>query len=102
MSTGWWVVALLGTVTVACKAAGPVALGGWRPPERAAAVLDLVFPVVLAALLVVAVFVDGRELRFDARVAGLLAAIAALAWKAPPLVVVVVAVATTAATRFVL
>ncbi|KOV82966.1 hypothetical protein ADL03_22535 [Nocardia sp. NRRL S-836] len=81
------------------KAAGPVALGNWTPSEKAKRVLTLVSPVVLSALIAVQVFTSGHHFQLDERAAGLGAAFVALLLKAPLLVVVLVAVAATAATR---
>jgi branched-subunit amino acid transport protein len=99
MSTVWWVVIILGVVTVVIKAAGPVALGNWTPSEKAKRVLALVSPVVLSALIAVQIFTSGHQFQVDERAVGLGAAAVALLLKAPLLVVVLVAVAATAATR---
>lgn len=80
-------------------------LSGWLVPAR---VLDhtrvkqaaVLLPVaLLAALVVVQTFADGRSLQVDARAAGLAAGALALALRAPFLVLVVVAAATAAAVR---
>lgn len=98
----WLVVAVLGAVTIAIKAAGPVLLAGWTPSERVRLVLMLVAPVVLTALVVVQVFTTGPHYRLDARAIGLAAAAAALLLRAPLLIVVICAVAATALGRLVL
>lgn len=68
-----------------------------RPYPRAAAGL---LPVaMLAALVAVQTFAQGQALVLDARVAGLAAAIIALALRAPFLVVVLVAAVTAAVLR---
>jgi branched-subunit amino acid transport protein len=100
--TVWLVVAVLGVITMAIKAAGPVLLAGWTPSDRVRLVLMLVAPVVLAALVVVQVFTTGRHYQLDARVIGLAAAAVALLLRAPLLIVVVCAVAATALGRLVL
>ncbi|MEU7476999.1 AzlD domain-containing protein [Lentzea sp. NPDC042327] len=99
MSAVWWVVVVLGVITVVIKAAGPVALGNWTPSDKAKRVLALVSPVVLSALIAVQVFTSGQHFQLDERAAGLGAALVALLLKAPLLVVVLVAVAATAVTR---
>lgn len=99
MSAVWWVVVCLGVATVVTKAFGPVTLGGWTPSERADRVLELVSPVVLAALIAVQVFTTAHEYHLDARVVGLGVAVVALLMRAPLLVVVLCAVAATALTR---
>jgi uncharacterized membrane protein len=54
---------------------------------------------LLMALVAIGTFADGRSLVLDARVAGLAAAAVALLFRAPFLVVVVLAAATTALVR---
>jgi branched-subunit amino acid transport protein len=102
MTDTWVVVALVGAGTVAIKAAGPVLLGGRPLPERLTRVVELLAPAVLAALVAVQTFGDGRSLVVDERLLGVAAAGIALWRKAPLLVVVVVAAATTAIARAVL
>jgi uncharacterized membrane protein len=80
-------------------------LSGYVIPER---VLDndrlrrltALLPVaLLAALVAVQTFATGTELQVDARIAGLAAAIIALALRAPFLVVVLIAAITAAVLR---
>jgi hypothetical protein len=82
-------------------------LGGWSLParllegERLQRAAMLLPPALLAALVVVQTFSDGRSLVVDARAAGLAAAGLAVLWRAPFIVVVVVAAATAAVVRLV-
>ena len=99
MSDVWIVVVLAGASTVALKAVGPVVLGGRNLPPRLAGVVELLAPAVLAALVVTQAVGGERQLALDARLAGLAAAAAALALRAPMLAVVVVAAVVTAAVR---
>ena len=99
MSDVWIVVVLAGASTVALKAVGPVVLGGRTLPPRLAGVVELLAPAVLAALVVTQAVGGERQLALDARLAGLAAAAAALALRAPMLAVVVVAAVVTAAVR---
>lgn len=99
MTTTWAVVALVGIGTVAIKAAGPVLLGGRPLPARLTGVVELLAPAVLAALVAVQTFGDGRSLVLDERLVGVAAAAIALWRRAPLLLVVVVAAATTALAR---
>ncbi|HJR39151.1 MAG TPA: AzlD domain-containing protein [Nocardioidaceae bacterium] len=62
-------------------------------------IADLLPVALLAALIAVQVFATGPELVLDARVAGLLAAMAALLLRAPFIVVVLVAALTAALIR---
>ncbi len=100
MTASWITVAALFVGTAAMKAAGPVAVGGRRPSERAMAVTRLVAPAILAALVVYETFsTAGTGLRIDARVAGLAAAALALWLRLPLLAVVLAAAAATALAR---
>jgi branched-subunit amino acid transport protein len=84
---------------VAIKGAGPVLLGGRPLPPRAARVIGLLAPAVLAALVGINTFADEGTLVLDERALGVGAAVVAIALKAPPLIVVVVAAVVTAVAR---
>jgi branched-subunit amino acid transport protein len=100
MTAVWTTIAALCAGTLAIKAAGPVALGGRRLPSRAASVIGLLAPAILAALVVFETFGGhGTGMRFDARIFGLAAAALALALRLPLVVVVVAAAAATALAR---
>jgi uncharacterized membrane protein len=99
MSDAWLVVAVVGAGTVVLKAAGPVLLGDRPLPPRARAVVALLAPALLAALVATATLESGQELVADARLIGLGAAVIALALRAPVLLVVVVAAAAAAIAR---
>jgi branched-subunit amino acid transport protein len=99
MSGPWLVVLVVGVITIAIKAAGPVLLGGRELPPRLVGVVELLAPTLLAALIVVNAFADGRQLVLDARAAGLGAAALALAARAPLLLVIVIAAVVAAAVR---
>ena len=93
------IVAAVGAGTVALKAAGPVLLGGRGLSARVSGIVGLLAPTLLAALVVTQGVGGDRELVFDARLAGLAAAVVALRLRAPLLLVVVVAAAATALVR---
>jgi branched-subunit amino acid transport protein len=99
LSAAWWIVLLVGAATMAIKGAGPVLLGGKPLPERLGTVIGLLAPAVLAALVAISTFEAGRALVLDERALGVGAAAVAIALKAPPLVVVVLAAAVTAVAR---
>lgn len=99
MSTTWLVVVATGVGTLALKAVGPVLLGGRPLPDQVARVATLLGPALLAALVAIGTFADGRDLVIDARVLGVGAAIVAIRLRAPVLLVVVLAAAVTAAAR---
>lgn len=99
MAPGVIVVVFLGLATMALKAAGPVLLEGRPLPRPATAVVVLMGPSLLAALIAVSTFEGTRSLVVDARSLGLLAAAVALRFKVPSLLVVVIAAAATATAR---
>lgn len=99
MSAPWIVVLVAGVGTIALKGVGPLLLGGRDLPLRLQGVVALLAPALLAALIVVQAFADGRALVIDARAAGLLAAAVAIVLRAPVLVVVAVAALAAALVR---
>ena len=99
MSDAWIVVLVVGVVTIAIKALGPMLLGGKPLHERVTGVVALLAPALLAALVAVNTFGGDQELVLDARVPGVLAAAVAIKLKAPVLIVVVVAAVVTAGIR---
>ena len=92
-------MAVVGAGTIAFKATGPLVLGGRPLPSRVSGVLTLLAPVLLAALVVTQTVAGDRRFVFDARLAGLAAAAAAIRVRAPLLAVVVVAAGATAIVR---
>lgn len=99
MSTLWVVVIVVGAATMAIKAVGPLVVAGRALPARFAAVLELLAPSVLAALVVTQVVGGEQEIVFDERLAGVGAAAVALRLRAPLLAVVVLAALVTALLR---
>jgi branched-subunit amino acid transport protein len=99
VSEVWTVVLLVGAGTILLKAVGPVVLGGRSLPPGLAGPVELVAPAVLAALVVTQLVGGDRELVFDERLVGIVAAGLALAARAPLLAVVVAAAVATALTR---
>ena len=99
MTEVWITIAGLTAATMALKATGPVILGGRELPERALAVIALLAPALLAALVLTGTFTDERELTLDPRAAGLGCAALAALLRAPLLVTVLVAAAGTAVVR---
>jgi branched-subunit amino acid transport protein len=95
----WTTVIVVGVATVTFKSAGPVLLGGRPLPAKLAAVVELLAPALLAALVVTQTLGGDEEVVVDARLAGVAAAAVALLLRAPILVVVGVAAATKALAR---
>lgn len=101
MTDVWLTIALLTATTVSVRGIGPVATGGRELGRRTAAVVELLAPALLAALIVVET-VGGSNggLDPDARIAGVAAAAAVLAWRrSAMLTAVFAAAAVTAAVR---
>ncbi len=99
MSDVWLVVVLVGAATVVAKASGPVLLAGRELPRPVSAVLFLLAPALLAALVVTQAVGGDREIVLDERLVGFAAGALALVLRAPLIVVVIVAAAVTAAVR---
>jgi branched-subunit amino acid transport protein len=95
----WLVIAVVGAVTIAFKASGPVLLGKRELPARVASVVEVLAPAMLAALIVTQTVGGDRELVIDERLAGVVAGGIAVWLRAPLLVVMVVAAATAALIR---
>jgi branched-subunit amino acid transport protein len=95
----WITIAGLTATTVALKATGPLIVGGRELPERALAVIALLAPALLTALIVTGTFTEDGELTLDARAVGLACAGLAALLRAPLLVTVLVAAVGTAAVR---
>jgi branched-subunit amino acid transport protein len=99
----WVLVAWLVATTAAIRAAGPVVLGGRELPARAMAVIALLAPALLAALVVTETFGgDGSELTLDERALGVAGAGTVLALRGGILLAMAVAMALTAGARAVL
>jgi uncharacterized membrane protein len=100
MSEVWVTIGLLAVATTAIRAAGPVLVGGRDLHPRLFGVVALLAPALLAALVVVETFgrPDGA-LEVDERAAGVAAAGAALALRAPILLVIAIAATVTALAR---
>jgi branched-subunit amino acid transport protein len=92
----WVVIGVVGAVTMAFKASGPVLLGRRQLPARLNAVVEVLAPAMLAALVVTQTFGGDRELVLDERLAGVVVGGVAI-WLRAPLVVVMAAAAATAA-----
>jgi branched-subunit amino acid transport protein len=95
----WLAVVLVGAATIVLKAAGPVLLGGRELPPRVRALVGLLAPALLAALVVTQTLGADRRVVVDARLAGVTAAALALWVRAPVLVAVVLAAGVTALVR---
>ena len=95
----WLVIAVVGVVTILFKASGPVLLGRRELPPRALAVVEVLAPAMLAALVVTQTVGGDGELVFDERLAGVAAGGVAIWLRAPLIVVMAVAAGTAALIR---
>jgi branched-subunit amino acid transport protein len=99
LSDTWIVIVLVGALTIALKAVGPVLLGGKPLPQHLTGIVGLLAPALLSALVVTQVLGGDEEIVLDARLVGLGAAIVALLLRAPLLAVVIAAAASTGVVR---
>ena len=99
MTEVWITIAGLTAATVAIKAAGPLLVGDRELPASAYAVISLLAPALLTALIVTDTFAREQDLTVDARAAGLACAGVAVALRAPLLLTVLVAAVGAAAVR---
>jgi branched chain amino acid efflux pump len=99
MTTLWITIVAVALASAAIKAAGPVLVGGRELPPRAVGVIALLAPALLSALVITETFGEERHLVLDERAIGVAVAATALALRAPVLVAVALAAATTALIR---
>ena len=99
MTSVWIVIILVGVATVCLKAVGPVLLGGRELPPALSAVLFLLAPALLAALVVTQAVGGDREIVLDERLLGIAAAALAIVLRLPLVAVVIMAAAVTAGVR---
>ena len=99
MSALWVAIVAVTLASAAIKATGPILVGGRELPPRVNAVIALLAPALLAALVVTETFGDGGHLVVDSRALGVGAAAVALALRAPMLLAVALAALVTALAR---
>ena len=99
MSALWVAIVAVTLASAAIKAAGPILVGGRELPPRVNAVIALLAPALLAALVVTETFGDDGHLVLDARALGVGVAAVALALRAPMLLAVALAALVTALAR---
>ena len=95
----WVAIVSVALANAAIKAAGPLLAGGRDIPPRANAVLVLLTPALLTALVITGTFGEGGHLELDEKALGVGVAAVALALRAPVLVAVVLAAVVTALAR---
>ena len=99
MSTLWVTIVVVALASAAIKASGPVLVGGRDLPPRAVAVIAMLAPALLAALVVTETFGEDQHLVLDERAIGVAVAGLALALRAPVLLAVALAAVATALVR---
>jgi hypothetical protein len=101
VSALWVAIVAVTLASAAIKAAGPILVGGRELPPRANAVIALLAPALLAALVVTETFGDDGHLVLDEKALGVGVAALALALRAPVLLAVALAALVTALARLV-
>ena len=99
MTALWTAIGVLAVANFAMKAAGPVFLGGRELPRPVLAVIALLAPAILAALVVVGTFSEDGRLKVDAQAVGVAVAGGAFLFRAPMLAAIALGVVTTALMR---
>jgi len=99
VSALWVAIVAVTLASAAIKAAGPILAGGRELPPRVNAVIALLTPVLLAALVVTETFGDDGHLVLDERALGVGVAAVALVLRAPVLLAVALAALVTALAR---
>jgi hypothetical protein len=95
----WITVAALALATASLKVAGPLMLGGRALPPGLMSVVELMASALLAALVVVETFGQGRSITLDARAGGVAFAAIALARRVSMTLAVLGAAVVTAVIR---
>jgi branched-subunit amino acid transport protein len=80
---------VVGVATITFKASGPVLLGGRPLGPRVQSIVDLLAPVMLAALVVTQALGGDQEIVLDARIPGVAAGAIAI-WRGAPIIVTMV------------
>jgi branched-subunit amino acid transport protein len=99
VSTLWVVIVAVTLASAVIRAAGPILSGGRELPPRVNAVIALLTPALLTALVVTGTFGEGGRLALDERALGVGVAAIAIALRAPVLLAVVLAALVTALAR---
>jgi uncharacterized membrane protein len=95
----WITIVVVALVSAAIRAFGPILVGGRELSPSANAVIALLVPVLLTALVVTQTFGEDGRLVLDEKAIGVAVAAIAIALRAPVLLAVALAVVTTALAR---
>lgn len=99
MTALWITIVAVALASAAIKAFGPILVGGRELPQSANVVIALLAPTLLAALVVTQTFGENGRLVLDEKAIGVAVAVVALAFRAPVLLAVALAVVATALAR---
>ena len=99
MSALWVAIVAVTLANAAIKAAGPILAGGHELPPRVNAVIALLTPALLTALVITETFGEDGHLALDERALGVGVAAVAVMLRAPVLLAVVLAALATALAR---
>ncbi len=99
MTTLWVAIVAVALANAVIKAAGPLLVGDRDLPPRLVAVIALLAPALLAALVVTETFGEDRHLVIDERTIGVAVAGLVLALRGPVLIAVALAAVATALAR---
>jgi branched-subunit amino acid transport protein len=99
MTMIWTTIGVVALLNFATKAVGPVVLADRRLPDRLTQLVRLLSPALLSGLIIADTLSSGQALAMDARLAGVAAAGVAIVFRAPLVVVIVVAPVAAAVAR---
>ena len=99
MSALWIAIVTVALANAAIKAAGPILAGGRELPPRVNAVIALLTPALLTALVITETFGEDGHLVLDERALGVGVAAVAVMLRAPVFLAVVLAALATALAR---
>ena len=99
MTAIWITIVVVALLSAAIRAFGPILVGGRELPPSMGAIIALLVPAVLTALVVTQTFGKDGRLVVDEKAIGVAVAAVALALRAPVLLAVTLAVVATALAR---
>jgi branched-subunit amino acid transport protein len=99
LTTLWITILAVALASMTIRAFGPILVGGRELPQSAKAVIALLAPALLTALVVTQTFGEDGRLVLDEKAIGVAIAVVALALRAPVLLAVGLAVVATALVR---
>ena len=99
MTAIWITIVVVALLSAAIRAFGPILVGGRELPPSIGAVIALLVPAVLTALVITQTFGEDGRLVLDEKAIGVAVAAVVLALRAPVLLAVALAVVTTALAR---